>query len=391
MRTAPTVSRHPKLIPVTFWQTSSPFQQAAASAAEAITLMEPPHPVECSPWTVFQVTFPDHVARYGQELIALPEGLLETLNEMLPGVLNDDDIAFESALRRAAGIGFSNRQPIHMPAMARRQKLAPTKEAWRDRSASSAAAIQEMLDEEMRRDGLNELEISERRQKAAEFERSADERELGYVAWLITCREFQRDLADFRKSWGTKIELDGAFPALPTALLDLNPPAVPPSERPFYDDYCSLFRKWCLHTLAGWDLPLPMQMRLDMPSLYQTATINEAGLAAFLPWYMLVKEVSLQDLIEQFGPPKHLRPWIEPGKAIGRKRSAIKLEVYLYVERGLFQRYRKRLGRNVESLDRVLSEYLIKRDVLAGNAENMQESIRKVRTLLRRELNALQA
>lgn len=184
--------------------------------------------------------------------------------------------------------------------------------------------------------------------------RSADERELGYVAWLITCPEFQRDLADFRKVWGAKIEADGDFPALPQASVDPKLPTVPVSERPFYADYCTLFRKWCLHTLAGWDLPLPMQMRIDMPSLYPTATSEEAGLAAFLPWYMLVKEVSLQNLIEQFGPPKHLRPWIEPGKSIGRKRSAVKLEIYLYVERGLLQRYRKKLGRKVESLDRVL-------------------------------------
>lgn len=353
--------------------------------------MESPSPIECTPWTVFQVRFPDHVAKYGKELIALPEELLATLNDMLPGVLGDDDIAFESALRRAAGIGFSNRRPIHMAALARRQKLAPKNDTRQDRLAKNAVAIQAMLDEEMRSDGWNELETSERRQKATEFARSADERELGYVAWLITCPEFQRDLADFRTSWGTRIESDGAFPALAMALMDAKSPTVLPSERPFYDDYCRLFRKWCLHTLAAWDLPLPMRMRLDMPSLYPTATTAEAGLTTFLPWYMLVKEVSLPDLIEQFGPPKHLRPWIEPGKSVGRKRSAIKLEIYLYVERGLLQRYRKQIGRKVESLDRVLSAYLIKRDALIGNAENKQESIRKVRTLLRRELDALKA
>jgi hypothetical protein len=126
------------------------------------------------------------------------------------------------------------------------------------------------------------------------------------------------------------------------------------------------------------------------PSFYDLRRVHEAGLTLFLPWYLSrEKDLKLREVCEQQAilmRPSHLAGWLERTKHFGHERSAVMLNLYVYLELALKARYGDRIRGNTQALDYALGHFLVACS-LGGDVDlSSEESIRKIRQEMQRRL-----
>ena len=214
-------------------------------------------------------------------------------------------------------------------------------------------------------------------------------RGVGYCGWLSTHAQFRRDRDAFRDKWGEKISALGRFPTYPVIDLAGKEPVIAKADREYYVDYLCFYRRWCIHTLATWDLPVPMRDDIMTSSMYSPSSLDDAGITMFVPWHLLRnKDITLRDIANLRGVPNTLRPWVDgKPKNWGPLRSTLLLEIFFYLELALRQRYSDQLSNNWSRIEDALSRYFqARRRVTFSETDSFSESIKKARQELYRRL-----
>jgi hypothetical protein len=163
-------------------------------------------------------------------------------------------------------------------------------------------------------------------------------------------------------------------------------------DKEFYSAYVAFCQHWCLDGLATWELPIPIESELLSPSFNYAPAASEAGIMAFVPWYLLrAKDISLYDIAVHkrlLDPQNHLGKWLDrKTERYGERRFARVLTLYVYLELCLKTRYSGRLKNNIERLDHAFGAFLCEDahddDDFARTAESIKKDREKLNTWLR--------
>ena len=354
-----------------------------------------PHPN----WLKIAETYEGHPAVDSDVVYALPDLLINAIVKQMPAFFSEVELHFERDLARLAGAGFFLKRPFGYPRLARPTLAEQEAARWNElneRHASSDRRIRKMLDDEMRKGGFTEEDISGCRMAEIEEEGNIEIRQRGYAGWLVTNAEFRKDRDAFRKAWQPIIETLGGFPLLPLSLMGEEPSPTHKEYRDFYDDYTNFCVKWGLEGFATWDLPSPMRPELTSPSLYYLPAISEAGITTFVPWYLLRdKDIQLDELAERIRMlkgPDHLKDWLDhKPRGWGYSRFAVMLEIFIHIELCLKSRYPDRIKRNIDRLDHALGYFQCSSPNKDAGARQEAETIRKIRQTMNRRLKLCEA
>jgi hypothetical protein len=144
------------------------------------------------------------------------------------------------------------------------------------------------------------------------------------------------------------------------------------------------YNKRGLESMATWDLPVPMYPQLASPNLYALETVREAGLLAFVPFYLLRdKETRLQELAAhsaRIHAPAPLRRWLlKASQGLGYVRFGQILKIYLSLHLGIEQRYPGRTKRRSGKLNRALGTFILSKPVSGDDTiKKARDQIRKL-------------
>jgi len=344
-------------------------------------------PQESRAWRRFERLHRGHPALKEDTVYALPEGLIDAIKKEIPGFFTPEEEAFERNLAKLSGGGFFLRQPFSHPVMPAPTDIRRTKkEIEMDAHHKHAHhEIEEMLLEELKHSGIADSDLQSANESAAALRMAVKDRAIGYTGWLVTNVDFQKDLDGLLKRWLKTIELIGYFPRVPRSLFGEPLPSVPPSLREFYSDFMAFYNKWGLERMETSDLPVPMYPQLTRPNLYALETVREAGILAFIPFYLLRDNVAqLQDLAKSLASihaPAPLRRWLKKdNKEWGYARYGPILKLYLFLHLGIEQRYADRVKRRTGKLNDALGTFILKNRVSGG------DSIKKARDQIRKLL-----
>ncbi len=328
-----------------------------------------------SPWEALSQKYPDHPHLTLDPLYALPRPLIDSLagqpfklngKQFRVEFLTKAEARFETDLAHHAISGFCNHEPFQYSLLAGEVDPQGT-------VAKADEAIHSMLMGELTTN-LNPKQAEQHLGKQDERNQEIDEHNISYAGWLVSNPTFRSELAALRSSHGARVLQDG-FPRLPQAVL---------FERPDWsgglgdDPILVFYRRWGLHSLVAWDLPLPMFPAVDRGSLlYDDDTMEQSGLLLFISWHLLRNtDITLQDLTGHRMAErdlKHLADWpVKTGVARpkGPKQHGHLLTLYCYRELALTSRYAGRFQRNVKNLNRVFGNLL-------GIGEDMVKKLRR--------------
>ena len=332
----------------------------------------------------------DRPALQSETIYALPNALIDAIKQELPSFFSPTDEDFERDLERLSGSGFFLRRPIQhpfLPGLAFPMRGTPEPETFQQRQQQADNRIREMMTDELTKLGRSKKAIDDYFKEKRAYEHRAEDRQLGYLGWLVTNPGFRKHRDVFRATWEAKIREEGGFPEVPISLFGDAPAGTPKRERPFKSDYMQFFKHWALQLMAAWELPIPMRPEMMGPSLYHLPSVGEAGILLFVPWYLLRdKDVGLREaaLHQQFllGPPQ-LDEWMSgQPKQWGYERYGLMFRLYVHLELGLKQRYRQQLQRQAGKVDHALARFLKPEQESFVSAE----TIRKVRQEMNRRL-----
>jgi hypothetical protein len=362
------------------------------SFAELTLSYGKPHPN----WITFAEFYKDSPVLQSDVVYALPDLLITSIVKKIPDFFSAEEQHFERDLTRLAGAGFFLKSPFSFPRLP--HPVLSGEEATRldhfdRRHATSARRIREMLEDGMQGSGRTTEEIKRYREAEHEEKWNIEIRQRAYAGWLVTNPEFRDNRGAFRIAWEPAIRELGGFPRLPLSLMGEKPSQPNKAYQDFYSDYKNFCVDWGLDGFATWDLPRPMRPELDSRSLYYLPAVQEAGVTAFVPWYLLRdKDIQLSELAERIRVlkgPEHLGDWLDHRpKDWGYDRFAVMLEIFIHLELCLKSRYAERLKRNVERLDRALGYYLSPGPDKEAGAESEAETIRKIRQAMNRRLKS---
>ena len=147
----------------------------------------------------------------------------------------------------------------------------------------------------------------------------ASRRRLAYCGWLVTNDTFREEITIVREYGKVVVAAEGGFPSILRSVLGKSSGPTDENHLPFH----TFYRRWGLERLITWDLPCPLEPGLSGAVTHARATLSEAGLSVFIPWFLLKnKNSQLDELVAQLGiyrNPVHLRGWLEP--STGGKRT----------------------------------------------------------------------
>lgn len=351
----------------------------------------PEPPVPDRRFTELMEAYPNNPALRAETIYSIPGGLIDAVKEAIPDFFSPAEEAFERDLARLSGSGFFMKRPIRHPFLPGPDLLASEVARFKrleQRHQQTAIRIREMLREELRQRGRSDAEIEAYFKDQAAYERRVEERQLGFLGWLVTDPGFRKCRKRFRSAWKDKIRKSGAFPEVPRSLMGETPDGTAELDRPFKADYMQFFQHWSLQSMATWELPIPMRPEIMGRSLYYLPSISEAGVVLFVPWYLLRdKNIGLREatLHQQslLGPPQ-LNEWMSgKPKKWGHERFALMFRLYVYLELSLKQRYGLRPKWRTGTVGRALARFL-KPD---RNPDIAEATVGKVRKEMNRRLD----
>jgi hypothetical protein len=344
-------------------------------------------------WVAFSKKHAGNSLLKHDTLCALPEALIDILLSETPDFFTKEEEEFERDLARVLGAGFFLRHVFGYPPTNKSPLADNVDEDVRElaqRHKVTTKRITQMLTECLQQQGRNPIRIQEHFATKDKIKEKIEVRKRGYAGWLVTNAEFQKEWAQVRASWEPWIRKIGGFPTYPTDFMGRSP-VVPEPIREFYDSYTQFYQRWCIHTFATWDLPIPMWAGIATPIFYPLAQVSDAGMPLFIPWYLLRDQTfKLQDLAkhERFAKgPDHLQGWFRRDRnKWGHERLGTMLKVYVYLEQSLKKRYPDRIGRHIEELDYSLSRFLFQKPDQKDAPIQKAETIKRIRLELAKRL-----
>lgn len=353
-------------------------------------------PVNYAAWEELKKRHPDHPSIKSDILHALPIGLIEVLKKHLPYLWAKEDLQFEYDLNEIAGMGFFLKQPFWYPLL---REYFPSSSIAASQSQGELSKIQQILQEEivenMKHYGCSDQTIDKHFKEQEKYKLQSQERQKGYAGWLVTSPTFQVLKAEFIEKWRNQIKKRGEFPNISKMLKDA--PARTKKQRLFYESYTQFYYDWSLETLTTPHLPLPMYSNPVGKSQYGDEVFAESGVALFIPWYLLAdQDLKLHDIAKHhllYGHKKHLQDWLGKGsqgrnkQGWGYSRFSIMLKMFVFLECGLYPRYKKRLNRKVGKIDEAFTEFLEGDELELSVLDSKLESTRKTRQEFQRRLN----
>ena len=346
-------------------------------------------------WDKFSKKHSGNPALEHDAICALPEPLINALKLEITDFFSKQEEQFERDLAQVTSGGFFLRHPFSYSPLKGPLLDDGTDENFRklaERQRKSDQQIKQMLVEDMEQHGRSAPRIEEHFATKDKIEEKIADRKWGYAGWLVTNPDFRKECIDFRNCWEHWIREIGGFPEYPTDFMGRSP-VVPKAVRAFYDDYTQFYQRWCIHTFATWDLPIPMRAGIATPIFYPLSQVSEAGMALFIPWYLLRDQTfKLQNLAkhERFSRgPDHLQGWFRRDRnRWGHERLRTMLKVFYFVELCLKRRYPDQIDRRTEELDYALSRLLFQSPDPRAAPLREVESIRKVRQEMGRRLKS---
>src|SRR6185437_2526992 len=103
--------------------------------------------------------------------------------------------------------------------------------------------------------GWSGEQIEQYSEQERAFEARIEERQWGYIGWLVTDAGFRQAREALRERWGGEIEKRGSFPQISMSWFGERPPAIEESERELDMDFRAFYRSWGLDQLVTWELP----------------------------------------------------------------------------------------------------------------------------------------
>lgn len=322
---------------------------------------------------------------------AMPDTLVNAILYEMPEFFSKQEEQFERDLAQLAGGGFFLRRPFGYPPL-KGSTLgdSPDKNVVKQRLKRSSQQLKRMLAEGMEEQGRSPLRIQQHFAAQDQIAEQIEVRKWGYAGWLVTNPDFRKECTSFRKRWESRIRAIGGFPVYPTDFLG-HSPVVPKEIRDFYDDYTQFYQRWCIHTFVTWDLPVPMLAGIAKPIFYPLSQVSSAGMALFLPWYLLRDQTfKLQDLAkhERFSRgPDHLRGWFGRDRnKWGHARLGTMLKMYIFYELCLKRRYAERLDGRIDRLNRALGHFLGDATAIGDEIRYKEDNVEKIRKEMNKRL-----
>ena len=331
----------------------------------------------------------------GDTICAMPEPFVNAIQLELPDFFSKREEQFERDLARMAGNGFFLRHTFGYPPIKGSTSGDATDERLRKlakRRRESDQKIKQMLVEDLEQHGRSPARIQEHFATKNKIADKIEARKWGYAGWLVTDPTFRKECSEFRSSCEEWIRAIGGFPAYPTNFMG-HSPVVPKPIREFYDFYTQFYQRWCIHTFVTWELPIPMWAGIATPVFYPLAQVSEAGMALFMPWYLLRDQTfKLQDLAkhERFAKgPDHLQGWFKRDRnRWGHERLGMMLKLYICYELCLKRRYADRLDGTIEKLDSALGHFLSDAAVIGDSVRYKEDSVEKIRKEMHKRLSS---
>jgi hypothetical protein len=150
--------------------------------------------------------------------------------------------------------------------------------------------------------------------------------------------------------------------------------------------------RWGLASFTTFAIPAPLRPGIWTGDRFDPGTIVPDGLSLFLPWPMLVDGwITVQRLIELHRTKtdsNHLAEWLEDSNALGVRRCARMLELFVYSELALSSRYAEAMRGQSAPLNRAFAAYFEGVARRRVDDDRGVESVRKLRQILHRRLKA---
>jgi hypothetical protein len=337
----------------------------------------------CPDWDEFARSHEGNLVLEHDPLYALSEPIIDAIKAEAPAFFTPDQESFERDLAAATDFGFFHQQALGMTARDR-QPDPETGLTFMERHERNARALDELLGEGLRRDGLSQGEVVEHLQQGACQREAVEGRMDAYVGWLVTNRCFRAEVAELRTRWEATVRQRGRFPPFPRwPFAGDDGGADGPPE--FREECYAFYRRWGLDRMLTWDWPIPMEPDLDVVMREELHRLTDAGVVLFIPWYLLRGErLNLQGVVQRARAAcreGHLRDWLHkaPGRR-GDELGDIRYErlqwIYRYYGLALMRRYGAACRGHVQRLDRALAR-VIGRD---------EDTVKKLRLELQRLL-----
>jgi hypothetical protein len=219
------------------------------------------------PWERFCARHQDHPALRSPTLYAIPEGLLNAIEQESPDFLTTTEKRFERDLARYGGVGFHCGRPIRFRLFGemQRQALNAAESQWRRRIEASVHRIEQLFEEYMTSLDRHRAEVDVHRRQRDEFRNRVLERQRGYVGWLLTNPDFRSERDAFFAQWMRRLRLASRETGVPLSQERLPRTTPRKSTRHFRQTQCSSYgngdlRPWQLRTcLCRWIPVLSVQ------------------------------------------------------------------------------------------------------------------------------------
>ena len=344
-------------------------------------------------WAELLSSHPGHPALDAPAIYALPPELIDALQKPHQKFFSADEECFERDLARLGGGFFLKRPIVHplLPDAKLNEAETFRLQEHQKRQQRSTEQIDQMLADEMRKAGWSDQEIRDHCENEQAIKTRIEERQWGYLGWLVTDAGFRQVRDALCERWGEQIVRRGGFPQIRMSWFGERPPEIEESERELHMDFHAFYRAWGLDRLVTWELPEPMRAELSQPSLYFSPDVGEAGFMVFVPWYLFRdKDLKLREIAEHkrdIHAPHHLNEWLSgKPKRFGFDRFAKMLEIYVYLELALRNRYGDRLRGKTDEMDHAFGSFLYGQGSQNWSGRVGADNVKKIRQKMKQRL-----
>lgn len=362
-----------------------------------------------SAWTLFAKKCPRSKHLTQPVLYAMPKRFVDILCRTVPKLLTKQDIAFEHALREYGGTAFVHQQSRFSKVLDRhylfsKGPIDPSLEYCPNFDEFCPELIP-VLSQEV---GISHADQVQDLLSAGRFDPATLEHERklkrrvdddvrlilkAYVAWMVTHPEYWIDALRLRAVHGGKRVLPEQLPG--PALRDRSRNrSRSRAWKQYQIESDSFLTKWALSGMTTVHLPEPLE-----PGLFPDATVLQNGLSAtgasmYLPWSLMAdlafKFRDLSDFYRQRNDLSHLQEWLEGEKNWGPLRYARMLDLYVYLELALKQRYPERVDRRIEQIDRAFAAYWLPKGTDPAKIDKTLETVKDIRQKMAKRLRTCQ-
>jgi hypothetical protein len=350
-------------------------------------------------WDRFRARHRNNPALEDHTLYAIPEGLVNAIEQEVPDLLASREKRFERDLACYGGVGFHNGQPIRfalLPEM-KRTKLTADESKLQRRIQKSDREIRQLFNEHWRLLGRNEAQVQAYLGRVEQFRSRVVERQRGYVGWLLTNPDFRTDRDVFFTQWKNVLRRASEQDGEPLSLGQRPGTRPPKRTRHFWADAVKFLWKWGLQAMATPELPLPIDPGLERPNFGHPSDLRAAGTVLFIPWYLVIdKDMRLEELIENHRldtPLLHLKDWLpaSEGRGWGFERYGVMLRLNIWIGLALARRYPDRMAGQATRLDRAFARFELGENGSDEAIALRTDSIRRTRAELNRRLSMIDA